>query len=319
MPTSPTINSLQDGRFNKRTSNGALNKIAAADSDGNSSPRVILPQSILDELPDGLNAQRKMYYLKMIQSKDVEERQAALNDMKKYLKNFNKRVIKTINLGRRRNVPFSASVSHKQRISQSPHTSIGQISGPRQTKFVPVKHFQTSINSPAVNDSEGVSSARSKDKEFLAASRNRMQLNQSSEVVSKRHESQESLEQQKLPVINGGYSKRTFDFQTKSNQGLLAKQSQIVNSRASRLGQSAHKGTIIVKGETYLDDARPTDAGDFNSSKDVRGFHHGPSRSVVVAHPSEIQLNTSRSRITDGSYNSFGRDDGSIQRKDPGM
>ena len=98
---------------------------------------------------------------------------------------------------------------------------------------------------------------------------------------------------------------------------LLAKQSQVVENRANRLGQSAHKGTVIVKGETFLDDTRATEPGD--SSKDKRSIHHVPSKSVAVAHPSEIQLHTSRSRITDGSGNSLARDEAFLQRKDPGM
>ena len=89
--------------------------------------------------------------------------------MKKYLKNFNKRIIKTINLGssRRPNVPFSASVSRKQSMyksTQSPQRSASQMSGSLQKKFVPTMKYHTRVNSPL--EHEGLSMAKSRKKEF---------------------------------------------------------------------------------------------------------------------------------------------------------
>ena len=155
------------------------------------------------------------------------------------------------------------------------------------------------MNSPSVERDN--SSVEAREREIMATSGSKIILNQSSDLGFKDEPRQDST----LPnIADRGHSQRTFDFQTKSNQVLLA------NQRSSK---SPTKGTIIVKGETYLQD---TPSKQDSSREIVRG--HVPSRSVAL-HPSEIQLHTSRSRITDGSNNSFARDDTSARRKDPSM
>ena len=88
---------------------------------------------------------------------------------------------------------------------------------------------------------------------------------------------------------------------------MVAKANQYRSNKVS----PSHRGPIIVKGEIYLNDGA-------EGSYRRRGFV-AASKSVAMAHPSEIQLQTSRSRITDGSANSFLKEDGSAKRKDPGM